>query len=100
VTVLDIARFGRWHQGSADDEGHELSIELTFYDHDTAISLAEEDLDLLADADHATVAERAIRIRGQGRLRATEAWTIEIEDASAARRINQPRRTEGTELPR
>jgi hypothetical protein len=98
VTVLDIARFGRWRQWSGDAEGHELSVELIFYGHDTAISLAEENVGLLADADHTTVSERAIRLCGQGRLRATEAWTIEVEDARAARRINRLRPAEGSEV--
>jgi hypothetical protein len=89
VTVLDVARFGRWRQWSADDN-HELSVELTFYDYDTAISVAAEDTDLLADADHRTVEERATKLRGQGRLRATEAWAIEVEDVRAARRILRP----------
>lgn len=96
VTVLDVARFGRWRQWSADDYGHELSVELTFYDHASAISVAEEDASSLADADHTTVEERATKLRGQGRLRATEAWTIEVDDTRAARRVLRPRQPDSS----
>ena len=76
MTILDIARFGRWHPWSADDEGSEIEAELKFCDSETASSLAAEDASFLADADHSTVAERAIRLRAQGRLRASEAGKL------------------------
>jgi hypothetical protein len=87
LIVVDLAQLGRWHQWATNDEGNELNVALTFYDESTARAMAEDDLNLLADDDHTTVSERALRLRNLVRVRATEAWTIEISDRRAGRRI-------------
>lgn len=93
VTILDIASFGCWHQWTTDNEGHELSVELNFHNPESATSLAESNPNCMADADHIGVAERVIKVLGQGRLTAHGAWSIEIKDLGAARRIRRPNLT-------
>jgi hypothetical protein len=86
AVLIDIPRFGRWHQWTSTD-GEALGVEVMFRDEAEAIALATGDGSIGSDETHTSVPERALKLQCEAVVQLSEHQTIEILDARAARRV-------------
>jgi hypothetical protein len=89
--LLDPGTFGKLMQGSVDETGELLLVEVTPFDEREAAALAEQEPTLLRAEGAGDSAARSLRIREHVRVRVRERLTLEISDPAAAGRIRIPK---------